>query len=106
MLQEFTNFFYLFWLNFLSKKTFSYIIQTINKAWEFTYIVYSINVDSCLYKQVGLSVKAMLGNVMESIHILLQTQENMGLNFHTISLNNLLCLLHTYYVTLNEQTIH
>lgn len=56
------------------------IHHTNKQTRHITYIVYSIYVDSCLQQQTGLSVKAMLGHVMESIHILLQTEENKGLS--------------------------
>lgn len=57
-----------------------------------TYIIYSILVDSCLQQQTGLPVKAMLSYVVESIHILLQAQENTDL------------ILRSFIVSLSEKS--
>lgn len=57
-----------------------------------TYTVYSIYVDSCLQQKTGLSIKAMLGNVMESIYVLLQTEENKGLNLGSFRLSKDYCV--------------
>lgn len=47
---------------------------------DMTYIVYSISVDPCLQQQTGFSVEAMLSHVMESIHILLHTEDHKSSN--------------------------
>lgn len=79
----------------------SVLEKLVSMGVDITYIVYSIYVGSCLQQQSGLSVKAMLGSVMECIPILLQTEEN-RLSKDQRVFGNLLCLLQMIY----EQIVH